>query len=462
MQVVIEDSQPVDGPPSDVGAARPSWLQLVAAVVALGFLAGAGVYWWQQPEAEPGRVDIGFYDDMSTHHLQGIQMGFTYLEGGSDPVLLHMAREIVLWQSGELRLMQQALQDWGEEGTPEQAMEWMGMSPVPQDAQPGMATPQETVSLERATGRELDDLLSRLMIDHHAWGASTWPRPPRSTPASMTCVSWRMPWRAPNEPRSTSSTSGDRPWGSKRTSLTRPELAGSTSSGPTYVRRHPAGQRRGLPDPTRQELLVELVVFVDVEVARVLVLGLAGGTGRRDVPRKKVTFTYSVKQWKAEEPALALDAVERRVPFDRLAHAGDGAHDERVEAAPDVALPARHGRDVGLHGASPSPFAICGLPPARRTGFLPSPADPLGLALLGVRRDGGGDFLEGRDATASELGGVQGCGGSDEGLEGLLIDLVSLIEVNGAPHVAFEAGVEETSWILQRGALGEGELHLVL
>ena len=52
----------------------------------------------------------------------------------------------------------------------------------------------------------------------------------------------------------------------------------------------------------------------------------------------------------AEEPALALDAVERRVPFDRLVHAGDGAHDERVEAAPDVAFPARHGRDVGLHG----------------------------------------------------------------------------------------------------------------
>jgi hypothetical protein len=36
---------------------------------------------------------------------------------------------------------------------------------------------------------------------------------------------------------------------------------------------------------------------------------------------------------KAEEPALALDSVKRRVPFDRLVHAGDGAHDERVEAA---------------------------------------------------------------------------------------------------------------------------------
>src|SRR5262245_38442137 len=51
-----------------------------------------------------------------------------------------------------------------------------------------------------------------------------------------------------------------------------------------------------------------------------------------------------------EEPTLAFNSVKGRVPFDGLAHAGDGAHDERVEAASDVALPARHGRDVGLHG----------------------------------------------------------------------------------------------------------------
>src|SRR4026208_1135547 len=51
-----------------------------------------------------------------------------------------------------------------------------------------------------------------------------------------------------------------------------------------------------------------------------------------------------------EEPALALDAIERRVPLDGLAPGGDGAGDERVDAAPDVAFPARHRRDVGLHG----------------------------------------------------------------------------------------------------------------
>src|SRR5262245_34438389 len=51
-----------------------------------------------------------------------------------------------------------------------------------------------------------------------------------------------------------------------------------------------------------------------------------------------------------QEPALALDAIEGRVPSHGLAHVRYVAHDERVEAAPDVAFPAGHGRDVGLHG----------------------------------------------------------------------------------------------------------------
>jgi hypothetical protein len=76
---------------------------------------------------------------------------------------------------------------------------------------------------------------------------------------------------------------------------------------------------------------------------------------------------------KAEEPAaflsLALDAIEGRIPFDGLAHAGDGARDECVEATPDVAFPARHGCDVGLHGGVAAGLRDCGLPPARRAGF---------------------------------------------------------------------------------------------
>ena len=74
-----------------------------------------------------------------------------------------------------------------------------------------------------------------------------------------------------------------------------------------------------------------------------------GGSGRSDAPRKNATLTYFVKQWKLRNQPFALDAVEGRVPPHGLAHVGHGAHDERVEAAPDVALPARHGGEVGLH-----------------------------------------------------------------------------------------------------------------
>src|SRR6202171_5965655 len=89
---------------------------------------------------------------------------------------------------------------------------------------------------------------------------------------------------------------------------------------------------------------------MDVEVARVLALGLAGRDRTQRRAAEESYFDVVREAMDAEEPALALDSVQRRVPFDRLAHAGDGAHDERVEAAPDVAFPARHGRDVGLHG----------------------------------------------------------------------------------------------------------------
>ena len=54
---------------------------------------------------------------------------------------------------------------------------------------------------------------------------------------------------------------------------------------------------------------------------------------------------------------------------------------------------------------------------------------------------------------------VQRHGGANERLQRLFIDLVALMEIDGAPGVAFEAGVEEARRVLQRGALGEGQLH---
>ncbi len=111
-----------------------------------------------------------------------------------------------------------------------------------------------------------------------------------------------------------------------------------------------AGQLAGLLHPGRELSFVELVVLVDVEVAHLLVLGRAGRERTQRGAAEEGHFDVLRETVKAEEPALAQGAIEGRVSFDRLAHAGDGAHDERVEAAPHVAFPARHGRDVGLDG----------------------------------------------------------------------------------------------------------------
>ena len=146
-----------------------------AVIVAVGlmFVTAAGVYAWQQwaHEPHPNDVDIGFADDMTTHHLQGVAMAVSYLEHGTDPVLRTTANEIILVQAGEARLLGQALEDWGRPDVDaDMAMDWMGMAPVPQDAQPGMASDEEVDELDAARGEELDELFSRLMIEHHRGG----------------------------------------------------------------------------------------------------------------------------------------------------------------------------------------------------------------------------------------------------------------------------------------------------
>src|SRR5262249_3777454 len=132
---------------------------------------------------------------------------------------------------------------------------------------------------------------------------------------------------------------------------TRPSSPCLATHAPRPDRSHSfAGQLAGLLHPIGELRLVELVVLVDVEVAHFLLLGLAGRarTQRRAAEERHLDVLREAMD--AEEPALALDAVEGRVPLHCLVYIGDGARDERVEAAPDIAFPARHGRDVGLHG----------------------------------------------------------------------------------------------------------------
>src|SRR5262245_49895810 len=52
--------------------------------------------------------------------------------------------------------------------------------------------------------------------------------------------------------------------------------------------------------------------------------------------------------------------------------------------------------------------------------------------------------------------------GADEILQGLLVDLLAFMDVDGAPDIPLEAGVEEPRRILQRGSFGEGHLDGLL
>jgi hypothetical protein len=49
----------------------------------------------------------------------------------------------------------------------------------------------------------------------------------------------------------------------------------------------------------------------------------------------------------------------------------------------------------------------------------------------------------GQDESRSGALGIQRHGGANENLERCFIDLIALTEIDGAPQVAFEAGVEQ-------------------
>jgi uncharacterized protein (DUF305 family) len=162
----VDDVNDLDESPRFRG---PNLLQTIALVLALCFLTGVVTAWWVGRDPTPNAVDVGFFDDMTVHHDQAIGMAITYLRNGDDKIMTFIASGINRAQNGDIRQMQAEMQQWGKEGTPDIAMEWMGMS-VPPRGMPGMATEAQMAELQAARGPELDDLFSRLMIDHHLGG----------------------------------------------------------------------------------------------------------------------------------------------------------------------------------------------------------------------------------------------------------------------------------------------------
>ena len=146
--------------------------QVVATLLAVVFLVGSVGYFLATRDTRPApdSVDVGFLQDMITHHQQALEMANIELVSGAEPDVEVFAREILRAQAFEIGLMTRKLHEWGYgQADDATAMEWMGM-PTPLSAMPGIASDEEMDALARSEGPLADALFVRLMQDHHRGG----------------------------------------------------------------------------------------------------------------------------------------------------------------------------------------------------------------------------------------------------------------------------------------------------
>ena len=157
--------------------ALPWWrskLNLAVVAVAIAVLCG-GLGWLvgnNRAIPDPNKTDVGFLQDMRTHHEQAVTMGLYYLElKGTSRDLRDIAREIVFGQGIEIGRMIQLLRQFGatESNETDVAMAWMN-APTPPDRMPGLATEADLDKLLASSGSDADKLFVALMTAHHEGG----------------------------------------------------------------------------------------------------------------------------------------------------------------------------------------------------------------------------------------------------------------------------------------------------
>jgi uncharacterized protein (DUF305 family) len=174
------DGEPVDGGPADSADTVLPWWQspLNIIVILLGVLllaAGAGfVIGERNATPDPTASDIGFLQDMRTHHEQAVGMALTYMgRPGIDVNLATIAQEIAVGQAVDSGRMIQLLREYGKPEANESgiAMAWMnGGVGVPEDRMPGLASMADLDKLANASGKAADTLFVNLMVVHHQAG----------------------------------------------------------------------------------------------------------------------------------------------------------------------------------------------------------------------------------------------------------------------------------------------------
>jgi uncharacterized protein (DUF305 family) len=178
--IVPTGAEPTGNDPvgDDVDVLLPWWqnpINIIAMLVGILILAaGAGfVVGERNATPDPNAVDIGFLQDMRTHHEQAVEMSLSYLsKSGTDQIIGLIAREIAFGQAVESGKMIQLLREYGKpeaRDADEDAMGWMNEA-VPQDRMPGLASAADLDRLTAATGADADSLFLTLMIAHHEGG----------------------------------------------------------------------------------------------------------------------------------------------------------------------------------------------------------------------------------------------------------------------------------------------------
>ena len=155
-----------------------SWWQskLNLGVLALAIALLCGALGWvvgnNRAIPDPNATDIGFLQDMRTHHEQAVNLSFYYLSlPGTNPNIRDIAREIIFDQGIDIGRMIQLLRIYGATETNESdtAMTWMN-EPTPIDRMPGLASDSDIDRLLSSSGADADKLFAQLMIVHHQAG----------------------------------------------------------------------------------------------------------------------------------------------------------------------------------------------------------------------------------------------------------------------------------------------------
>ncbi len=179
---------------TEPASARPTRWAGVAALLLAAVLVAAALYAGTRLVDDPvpaapsdSSVDAGFARDMRRHHTQAVEMSLSVLGNSRDGEVRTLATDILLTQQHQIGQMYTWLQSWGlSQGSIAEPMRWMqatsdgetshemshmggghDRSELGITGMPGMASPEQLDSLDRAGPGRVDVRYLRLMIPHH-------------------------------------------------------------------------------------------------------------------------------------------------------------------------------------------------------------------------------------------------------------------------------------------------------